>query len=402
MYIKYDGKTIKKVRRLVKVVDEEKPILNIEGEKEITIDYEGEYKELGYKCNDNYDGDITDKVIVNNDINTKVLGEYEVTYIAKDTSSNESKEVRKVFVKDLTAPKIEINRNKNSYLIKGQSIDINNIKAIDNYDGDVTNKVKIEGSIDTNTIGLYGIKYIVEDSSSNETILNTTINVQNKNTKGIPVLMYHWFYDESKETYGNNNNHNYISKSEFTKQIKYLKDNNFYFPTWEELESYIDSKIDLPEKSIILTDDDGNESFFRIALPICEEYKIPITSFVVTDRAGWRDYENSEYVDFESHSNSLHMRSCKGSWDGAAMCATYDFVSNDTKLSIEATGHNNAYAYPFGHYNDNLIKALKENGIKMAFTINNGRVKKGSNKYKLPRVRISRTTTLNDYIKLVK
>ncbi len=83
------------------------------------------------------------------------------------------------------------------------------------------------------------------------------------------------------------------------------------------------------------------------------------------------------------------------------MCKDYDTIRDDLKLSIEKVKNTYSFAYPFGHYNDNTIKALKEVGIKLAFTIKNGKVKKGMNKYKLPRVRISRGTSIETYKRLI-
>ena len=51
---------------------------------------------------------------------------------------------------------------------------------------------------------------------------------------------------------------------------------------------------------------------------------------------------------------------------------------------------------------EDSIKALKDSGIKLAFTINSGRVRKGNNKYLLPRVRISKGTTINQFKNLVR
>jgi hypothetical protein len=99
---------------------------------------------------------------------------------------------------------------------------------------------------------------------------------------------------------------------------------------------------------------------------------------------------------------SLHQRICKTAWDGAVMCKPYNTIYEDIKLSIEKFGKKDSFAYPFGHYNDNTIKALKANGIRLAFTINEGNVKRKNNKYKLPRVRIASWTTMDTYKKLVK
>ena len=224
--------------------------------------------------------------------------------------------------------------------------------------------------------------------------------------KILKVFLYHWFYDDTKgeDVSKKPNNHNYISKTNFEKQIKYLVDNNYYFATWEELNDYIDKKIDLPEKSIILTDDDGRVSFYEIAYPITLKYKVPITSFVITNKEPWKKYMNKDYLLMESHTDSLHVRSCtKSKWDGKAMCETYKSIYNDLVTSKNKLNNNTTvFAYPFGHYSDDFIKALKDSGFKMAFTINSGKVKKGANKYKLPRVRVSKGTTLNQFINSIK
>ena len=401
---KYAINSKKKVK--VHVVDDKKPIITLKGDKEIIINYKEEYKEDGYTATDNYDGDITDKVTIQNNIDNTKLGNYEVIYKVIDSSNNETTIKRNVIVKDTEKPIIKLNRNINSYVILNKNINLYDFTANDNYDGDITDKVTVEGTVNTKKVGLYKVAYKVKDSSDNETILETTINVQKKNTKGIPVMMYHWFYDDTKneDISKKPNNHNYISKTNFEKQIKYLVDNNYYFATWKELNDYIDKKIDLPEKSIILTDDDGKVSFYKIAYPITLKYKVPITSFVITNKEPWKNYMNKDYLLMESHTDSLHIRSCsKGKWDGKAMCETYKSIYNDLVTSKNKLNNSTTvFAYPFGHYSDDFIKALKDSGFKMAFTINSGRIKKGANKYKLPRVRVSKGTTLNQFINSIK
>ena len=90
---------------------------------------------------------------------------------------------------------------------------------------------------------------------------------------GLPVLMYHFFYDKSKDS---GKDGNWIEISNFEEQMKYLAENDFYSPTWEQVENYIDGKQELPEKSIVITVDDGDPSFFELAVPIIQKYKIRI------------------------------------------------------------------------------------------------------------------------------
>ncbi len=98
------GKSLyKNVIREVKVVDEEKPVITLKGDSKISLTVGDEYKEPGYLATDNYDGDITDKVIVTNNINKDKKGEYEVLYKVSDSSDNSYEIKRQVSYKEKKA-----------------------------------------------------------------------------------------------------------------------------------------------------------------------------------------------------------------------------------------------------------------------------------------------------------
>lgn len=366
--------------------------ISLNGIKNVNINVNSKYEDEGITLK-RFGRSVKNYKTINN-VDTNKIGTYEVLY-----KIDNIEEKRIVNVVDNEKPIIKL---KKSYYLRNNKEDIKDlIEVSDNYDKDLN--IEVVGNYNLNKNGKYNIKYIVSDSSNNKNELETIINVQDKDTDGIPVLMYHWFYDDTiGEKAGERNTHNFIAKSEFEKQMKYLKENNYYFPTWQELIDYIDKKIDLPKKSIVLTDDDCMDSFFKIALPVFQKYEVPFTSFCITKKSNWQKYVNEPFLEFQSHTNALHNRICKGSWDGAVMCKDYDTIYNDLKLSVEKVKSTDSFAYPFGHYNDKTIKALKEVGIKLAFTIKDGKVKIGANKYKLPRVRISKGTSLNTYINLVK
>ena len=215
--------------------------------------------------------------------------------------------------------------------------------------------------------------------------------------EGLPVLMYHFFYDKSKDS---GKDGNWIEISNFEEQMKYLAENDFYFPTWEQVENYIDGKQELPEKSVVITVDDGDPSFFELAVPIIQKYKIPTTSFVITYWYGNRASDKQEYVSYQSHSYDMHKAGSNGK--GVMLSWDYDKIKDDILLSRDVLGGADIFCYPFGQYNDLDIKVLKENGYKLAFTTKGGRVKKGSSKYELPRVRISGNTGMTEFKKKVE
>lgn len=250
----------------------------------------------------------------------------------------------------------------------------------------------------------------VQESNTNENISNESKENEEDsvleqklqsgkilNEEGLPVLMYHFFYDKSKDS---GKDGNWIEISNFEEQMKYLAENDFYFPTWEQVENYIDGKQELPEKSVVITVDDGDPSFFELAVPIIQKYKIPTTSFVITYWYGNRASDKQEYVSYQSHSYDMHKAGSNGK--GVMLSWDYDKIKDDILLSRDVLGGADIFCYPFGQYNDLDIKVLKENGYKLAFTTKGGRVKKGSSKYELPRVRISGNTGMTEFKKKVE
>ena len=100
--------------RVVSVIDNLKPTINLLGEDKVILDFNQAYKEPGFTATDNYDGDITNKVIVKNNVNIKKTGTYKVSYKVSDSNGNFEKKERIVIVKEKTdsvvkeTPKIEV------------------------------------------------------------------------------------------------------------------------------------------------------------------------------------------------------------------------------------------------------------------------------------------------------
>ena len=214
---------------------------------------------------------------------------------------------------------------------------------------------------------------------------------------GLPVLMYHFFYDKNEREPQDGN---WIEINDFEAQMKYLSENDFYFPTWEEVEDYIDEKTELPEKSVVITVDDGDPSFFELGVPIIQKYNVKATSFVVAYWYGDVAQNKENNISYQSHSYDMHKGGSNGK--GVMLSWSYDKMVEDLKTSQEVLGGASIFCYPFGQYNELDIKALKDTGFKLAFTTQGGRVKKGASKYELPRVRISGTTSIESFIKKVE
>ena len=218
--------------------------------------------------------------------------------------------------------------------------------------------------------------------------------------RGLPVLMYHFFYD--KEAGESGKDANFIEIHDFEEQIKYLTENNYYVPTWEEVSDYVSEKKGLPEKSIVLTVDDGDESFFRLAVPVLEKYNFTATSFLITS---WyesaSDKRVSSSIDYQSHSHNMHRAGSDGK--GAFLTNSYESSCEDLEQSRSIIGDGcRVFCYPFGHFNDSVKNTLKDCNYILSFTTQYGRLFPGMDAYELPRIRISKGISLNSFISLVK
>lgn len=93
----------KSVIRNIHVVDNEKPVITLNGDNIIYLNKDSKYEEHGYEITDNYDKDINSKIKVTNNIDETKAGKYEVVYEAIDSSKNKAKVVRTVEVLDDSA-----------------------------------------------------------------------------------------------------------------------------------------------------------------------------------------------------------------------------------------------------------------------------------------------------------
>ncbi|MCL2341826.1 MAG: polysaccharide deacetylase family protein [Firmicutes bacterium] len=237
-------------------------------------------------------------------------------------------------------------------------------------------------------------------STPNETADNTIAPKIKKSSKGLPILMYHCFYDKKTNTKSLDNNFTEISA--FEQQMKYLSDNNYYYPTWNEVYQFVEAKSSLPSKSVVVTIDDGDVSFFQLAVPILKKYNVKATSFLITSFVDSKTIAEfkSPILDFESHSNNMHRAGKNGK--GIFLSLSHDNAYKDLMASQNLLGSHQVFCYPFGDYNTFTKNMLAETGYKLAVTTKPGRVYPGEDPLALPRVRMSRGDTLDQFISRVK
>ena len=199
----------------------------------------------------------------------------------------------------------------------------------------------------------------------------------------VPILMYHQFTANPDGERGwLRGNYAYIG--DFDAHMNHIATTGFYLPTWDELSAFIDGRLSLPAKSVIVTDDDADQTWFDLAAPVVQKYGVLSTSFMIT--AYRSDPPPSIYVLRRSHTHDMHKAGDNG--DGLMVNWTADQIAADLNTSGDLLGVREVVAYPFGHYNDTAKQGVAQAGFEMARTIEPGYVQIGTDKLALPVVRI--------------
>ena len=169
-YVLKYGMLILQKTKIVNVVDKKDPIITLEGNTDITLCPGCNYEEEGYTANDEYDGDLTDKV-------TKEELEGKIVYTVEDSSKNKVSVERKIKKEDKEVPILTLKGYENVTIYRGNVYEEEGYTATDNCDGDITSLVEVKGTVDNTKVGVYEIIYTVKDKSGNTTSVKRKVSV---------------------------------------------------------------------------------------------------------------------------------------------------------------------------------------------------------------------------------
>ena len=161
---------VKEITVTYVVCDKIAPIIELVVNEDSYTSPKDKYIEEGFKATDNYDGDITDKVI-------REEKDGVVTYTVADSEGNVTIAERVIAYKDAVAPVITLNGTTDVSLNLGQEYVEEGFAATDDCDGEITDKVVVSGSIDISKPGKYILEYKVQDKYGNECIVNRNVVV---------------------------------------------------------------------------------------------------------------------------------------------------------------------------------------------------------------------------------
>jgi len=184
----------------------------------------------------------------------------------------------------------------------------------------------------------------------------------------------------------------------FEEEMKFLYDEGYVTLSLSDIIDFYYGNETLPEKAVLLTFDDMYKSVLTNVYPILKKYGFHGVGFVVRD---WifdevqaddvnysvcLSYEEldkmKDVFEYANHTKALHTRE---NGQTALQSVDREEFINDVKNCEDITSTKNVFAYPFGVYTEDNIKALKELGFLLAFTTENGKNNISTNPYELNR-----------------
>lgn len=220
--------------------------------------------------------------------------------------------------------------------------------------------------------------------SANTQAQNIAKNHDN-NRGQITSFVYHRFGDNR---YPSTN----ISVNDFRAHLNYLKTNNYNVITLGKAAVLLKSGETIPDKTVVLTIDDGYKSFLENGMPLLREFAYKATLFINTKQFGSGDFLSvkeinqliDEGIEVENHSHS------HAYFVNFTSVEIADTFKNDLLKSQEIFLKNfgykpTLYAYPYGEYTLEMQEVLKDEGYIAAVAQKSGIISSLSDPYSLPR-----------------
>ncbi|MGZ9586946.1 polysaccharide deacetylase family protein [Paenibacillus marinisediminis] len=197
----------------------------------------------------------------------------------------------------------------------------------------------------------------------------------------------------------------FISTKQFEEQIKAMQTAGFQFISMDDYVQFMLNKKPIPNNAVLITFDDGYETFYTEAYPILKKYNVPATNFVIVSavdnktgrkKMTWdqmREMKKEGYS-FYSHSYDSHAYKPINSKGVVKPMLTHQLYNEKTKkletreqyldrvkadlslaekrLKEELNNTYGVIAFPYGAANKDVLQIAKDLGVNVTFTVKPG------------------------------
>ena len=192
----------------------------------------------------------------------------------------------------------------------------------------------------------------------------------------VPILLYHRFGPTVADGMT-------ITTPVFESHLKYLRDNGYKVIPLRQLIDWYQKKGPAPApKSVVIVEDDAHKSVYSDMLPLAKKYNVPVTVFIYPSAISnakyaltWdqlRELKKSGLFDFQSHTYwhpNFKRDKKKMNPQEFEKSVMIQLTKSKAKIEKELGVKVDMLAWPFGIFDDYLLKKAAEAGYIATFTI---------------------------------
>lgn len=211
--------------------------------------------------------------------------------------------------------------------------------------------------------------------------------------RSVAVLAYHRFADAADDSMT-------VSVAAFEAQLRFLRDHGYEIVPLRRIVAWLRTPdTTLPPKAVALTVDDGHRSVYERLLPIIRREQLPVTLFIypsaisnATYALTWqqlREMRATGLVDVQSHTwwhPNFNVERRRLSASEYTRFATSQLQHSRELIESKIGGHVDMIAWPFGVYDDEVLRLASSAGYVAGFTLDARRVERSALPLTLPRL----------------
>jgi len=209
----------------------------------------------------------------------------------------------------------------------------------------------------------------------------------------VPVFCYHKMSANPTGFYE-------VSTEDFKEQLQLLHDEGYESVTASQIADYLEGKADLPEKAVALTFDDGLKSVLTESKPLMDKHGFVGTAFLISESVGgkghltWEDVAELEKAGWEIGSHTVsHINPTKVSAEKLAE----ELAGSKATLEEHTASKVISLAYPYGNYDNDVMREVREAGYRIAFSIDRGPADQTDDPMRVPRQMVVKGNSMKTF-----
>ena len=206
-----------------------------------------------------------------------------------------------------------------------------------------------------------------------------------------------------------------VRTSNFESQLQWLQQKGFRVISLRSLVDFLQGTGEAPpERSVVVTIDDGHRTVFSEALPVIQKYQVPATLFIYPSAISnasyaltWdqlRKMRGIDGIDVQSHTYwhpNFDKERKRLSQDAFTAFADVQLRKSKARLEQELPGRVDLLAWPFGLVGEDLQAMARKAGYAAAFSIVRRRVEKSDESMALPRFLMTDQVGVSEFASIV-